>query len=125
MIPLRLWLYGGVVAALLAGLWWYGHTQYDKGHDASEAKYLKAALVAAKAYQDESRRQQSVISDLNAKLETERQRKNKVLTVYREATRSDPDCQAWSVAPVLCPLRLRDNPDRDPAAPADPTGPSG
>lgn len=108
--------------AIVCGVWFYGHQRYQKGYDASEAVHLKAAVVAAEKYQAEVGRQQTVIADLNAKLEAERRRKNKVLTVYREATRNDPDCQAWAAAPIRCPLRLRDDADDHPAAPADTPG---
>lgn len=108
------------VVAVVGGVLYFGHVRYKAGEAHCMAESQKAALVAAQNYQAEVNRQQSVIADLNAKLETERRKKNKVLTVYREAVQHDPDCQAWATAAVRCPLRLRDHPDNHPATPPNP-----
>jgi hypothetical protein len=104
------------LAGLLAGLWYYGHTRYNAGEAAVEARWavqLQADATAARKAQDAAdatlKRQKQATLDA-ARLFTEKQNENALLA---DRNRALADRLRSALARRADPV---------PAAPADPGG---
>ena len=104
----RLWLYGVAGAAILGAVAWAGLS-------VRSAYRAKAALPIARAerdearaslaaYQEAARLAAEVAGRVQTELDAERQRKARVVRVYRDAVSADPTCAAWAATPIGCPM---------------------
>lgn len=111
MIPLRLYLYGAALAALLASVWFYGHTRYIAGQRAEEAAltaYQAATwerMVKAQAAGREAVRRQTekALAASEAGRKTAEERTAQWKRRYTEALQQ-PACSAWASQAVRCPV---------------------
>ena len=108
MIPYRLIAYGLAGAAIVGALAW-------AIHDVRSAYRARAALPIARAerdeavatlagYQEAARLAAEVAGRVQTELDAERQRKARVVRVYRDAVSADPTCAAWASTPIGCPM---------------------
>ena len=104
----RLIAYGLAGAALAGALAWAGLS-------VRSAYRAKAALPIARAerdvavatlagYQEAARLAAEVAGRVQTELDAERQRKARVVRVYRDAVSADPTCAAWAATPIGCPM---------------------
>ena len=104
----RLLAYGLGGLALAGGLAW-------AVHDVRSAYAARAALPIVRAerdvavatlagYQEAARLAAEVAGRVQTELDAERQRKARVVRVYRDAVSADPTCAAWASTPIGCPM---------------------
>lgn len=83
----RLYLGGGLVLALVAGVWWYGKAQYRDGYAAAQAVAESERL----ATQQELFKSGQRIAQLAAALEAARAERATMAQELEDAARQDPD----------------------------------
>lgn len=88
-VPSKWLIRGAVLIAVLAALWFYGHSRYQAGVDATDAKWVKAGEVL-KAKAAKSQAKADVVSAWRVGAEVERVRKEKERLDEAEANGSSP-----------------------------------
>lgn len=104
----RLIAYGVAGAALAGGLAWAGWS-VKSAYAAKAAlpialKERDEAVATLAGYQEAARLAAEVAGRVQTDLDAERQRKARVVRVYRDAVSADPTCAAWSRAVIPCPM---------------------
>lgn len=107
MIPPRLIAYGLAGLAAAGSLWWVAHTvsQWRAAYQERPAliRARDQAQAEIVAHVESSQRLMGVLTDTEAQLDAERQRKARTVRVYRDAVASDPSCAAWAAERIACP----------------------
>lgn len=106
--PPRLIAYGLAGAAILgvAGVAWWQVAAWRGAYIERPAlvRERDASRAELAGYQEAARLAAEVAGRVQTELDAERQRKARVVRVYRDAVSADPTCAAWAATPIGCPM---------------------
>ena len=115
-----------VAAIALAGVaFWLRHSGYEAGYDACEAEYQAAVAKVGEAFMGELAARDKQLEEASGKVIEVVKWRTRTETVYREALKNDPDCQAWASGRIACPLGLSAEAVDRSGVPADPADTDG
>ena len=121
----RFWPYLAGVAALAVAYFYFHHAWYQEGYEEAQAEYQAAAIQAGRKFAEELAARDEALAAAQGQVVEVVKWRTRTQTIYEEAVKNDPDCQAWAAAPVGCPLGLPIGPDDRADLPADSGEPDG
>ena len=119
-LPVKVGIAAAAVVAVAGCAFWLRHSGYEAGYSACEAEYQAAVAKVGEAFMGELAARDKQLEDASGKVIEVVKWRTRTETVYREALKNDPDCQAWASGRIACPLGLPAEAADRAGVPADP-----
>ena len=114
----RIWLWGGLLAALAAGGWLGCRLAYERGRAAERASWEVATAEAGARFAEALAAQGPVVVQAERDLTANRRRSNARREELQNVTQADPVALDWALQPIPAGVRATLGAGRD--LPADP-----
>lgn len=115
----RYWVQLGVLALLLVGGWYYGHTRYEAGEAKVRGEWEDATKEAGRLFGEALADQQEKLLEADRAL-TDVRRHTRTTRERLDDALETPDGAAWADTPIPGAVRVPLNSARGDALPADP-----